>query len=245
MEITLVIPTYNEAENLPKLIPALFALPLDLKVILIDDNSPDGTGQLAEELAENYPGRMRVYHREKKMGLGTAYVMGFGLALEQGAEVIGQMDSDFSHPLEKLVEMNERLEQGDCDVVIGSRYVPGGSVDVNWPLWRKGLSAWGSFYARSILGLKLRDATGGFRLFRRYVIENLPMERIKSNGYVFQIETAYLVHRMGYRFAEIPIYFADRKWGKSKMSLDIQLEAAIRVWQLRFDYSDIKPPSAA
>ncbi|MBN2499132.1 MAG: polyprenol monophosphomannose synthase [Anaerolineales bacterium] len=241
MKITLIMPTFNEAENLPKIVPALFALPLDLKIMVIDDNSPDGTGQLAEELAEAYPGRMSVYHREKKLGLGTAYVMGFRLALEEGADVVGQMDSDFSHPVEKLIEMDEHLEQGDCDVVIGSRYVSGGSVDLNWPFWRKALSAWGSFYARTILGLKLRDATGGFRLFTRRVIESLPLDRIKSNGYVFQIEVAYLMHRMGFRAVEIPIYFADRKWGQSKMSFKIQMEAAIRTWLLLFDYNDVGP----
>ncbi len=239
MNITVVIPTYNEAENLPKLVSALFALPLeDLRLLVVDDNSPDGTGQMADELAAARPGRMTVIHRAGKLGLGTAYVAGFRRALDDGADAVAQMDADFSHPPEKLVELFQALQS--CDVALGSRYVPGGSVDRQWPLWRKGLSAWGNFYARTILGLKVHDVTGGFRLWRREALSELPLERIRSNGYSFQVEMLYLAHLSGCCFIEVPIYFADRRWGQSKMSFRIQREAAIRVWQLLFEYRHLK-----
>lgn len=238
MRLTVVIPTYNEAENLPKLVPALFRLPIpELCLLVVDDNSPDGTGHLADALAEEYPGRIQVLHRAGKIGFGSAYIQGFRMALENGAEAVAQMDADFSHPPEKLVELLENLEC--CDVVIGSRYVSGGAVDEQWPLWRKGLSAFGNLYARTILGLPVQDATGGFRMWRRATLLAMPLERIRSNGYAFQIETTYMAHHLGFTFGEIPIYFADRRWGQSKMSLRIQLEAAIRVWQMLLEYRDL------
>ena len=239
LQLTIVLPTYNEAENLPKIVPDLLQLPLPgLTLIVIDDNSPDHTGDIAEDLASQNPGRLKVVHRRTKLGLGTAYITGFNLALKQGAEAIGQMDSDFSHPVDKLVPMVKALE--DCDIVIGSRYITGGSVDEAWPIWRKGLSRFGNSYARTILRLPFRDVTGGFRLYRRKSMQTLPLERVRSNGYVFQVEIAYLAHLLGLRFYEVPIYFADRRWGKSKMSLRIQIEAALRVWQLLGMYTDIK-----
>jgi dolichol-phosphate mannosyltransferase len=149
------------------------------------------------------------------------------------------MDADFSHPPEKLLDMAEALK--GADAVIGSRYVPGGSVDLRWPFWRKGLSAFGNFYARTILDLRVRDATGGFRLWRRETLQGMCLERVRSTGYAFQVETAYLAERLGYRFTEIPIYFADRQWGKSKMSFRIQREAAVKVWQMRRCYRDLCP----
>lgn len=238
MKTTIVVPTFNEAENLPKLVPALFALPVpDLNLLIVDDNSPDGTGQLADELAKQMAPRMEVIHRAGKMGLGTAYIAGFGHAIERGADAVGQMDADFSHPLEKIVDLVRELNE--YPVVIGSRYTAGGSLDENWPLWRKGLSAFGNFYARTILRLPLRDCTGGFRLMRRDVLCSMPLNRIRSNGYVFQVEMAYVMHRLGFRFKEIPIYFADRRWGKSKMNIRIQMEAALRVWQLPGTYRDL------
>ena len=238
MHLTVVIPTYNEAENLPKLVPALFQLPIpDLCLLVVDDNSPDGTGQLAESLAMEHPGRIQVMHRAGKLGLGTAYIQGFRMALQNGAQAVAQMDADFSHPPEKLVELIDSLEC--CDAVLGSRYVPGGAVDERWPFWRKGLSAFGNLYARTILQLPVRDATGGFRMWRRATLEAMPLERIRSNGYAFQVETTYLAHHLGFTFREIPIYFADRRWGQSKMSLRIQLEAAIRVWQMLLEYRDL------
>ncbi len=237
-QITVVVPTYNEAENLPKLVSALFSLPLaGLKLLVVDDNSPDGTGPLGEELARQHPGQIAVLHRPGKMGLGSAYIQGFQRCLAEGAEAILQMDADFSHPVEKIAEMAAALER--CDVVVGSRYVPGGGVDTRWPLWRKGLSGFGNLYARTILGLGLRDVTGGFRLWRREVLAAMPLERVKSNGYIFQVEMGYIALKLGYRFKEIPIYFADRRWGKSKMNFKIQVEAAVRTWALPGMYRDL------
>ncbi len=239
MKITTVIPTYNEADNLPRLIESLFSQPLeDFNVLVIDDNSQDGTGQIADDLADKYPGRLSVIHRPGKLGLGSAYITGFRHLLEGGSDVIGQMDADFSHEPAKVVELVQALE--GCDVAIGSRYVPGGSVDKDWPYWRKWLSGFGNFYARTILSMPIRDTTGGFRLFRREMLATMPLERIKSNGYVFQVETAYVAHRLGCRFKEIPIYFAERRFGKSKMSFRIQMEAALRVWALPTVYRDLK-----
>ncbi len=239
MKTTIIVPTYNEAENLPRLVSTFFALPVpDLNLLIVDDNSPDGTGQIADELCEKMNGRMEVMHRPGKMGLGRAYIAGFKYCLEQGADVIGQMDADFSHPLERIPQMVQATAQ--CDIVIGSRYIAGGRVDENWPIWRKGLSAWGNFYARTLLGMPIRDCTGGFRLYRRDVLANMPLDRIRSNGYVFQVEMAYVAYCLGYRFYEIPIYFADRRWGKSKMNFRIQAEAAVRVWQLPPAYRDLR-----
>lgn len=241
MRLTVIIPTYNEAENLPRLVSALFALPLEnLSLLVVDDNSPDGTGELAEMLAFEHPGCISVLHRRAKAGLGTAYIAGFQYALKSGAAAVAQMDADFSHPPEKLVELVQALET--CDVALGSRYVPGGSVDERWPLWRKGLSAFGNFYARTILGIPVRDATGGFRLWRRQTLLGMPLELVRSNGYAFQVEIIYLAHLMGFTHKEVPIYFADRRWGQSKMSFRIQREAAIRVWQMRFRYRHLPRP---
>lgn len=209
-----------------------------LGLLIIDDNSPDGTGAIADQLAIKHPGRIEVMHRPGKMGLGTAYVTGFQHAVKAGADAVGQMDADFSHPPAKLVELATALQ--DCDVAVGSRYIPGGGVDEDWPIWRKMLSAFGNFYARTILGMKLHDVTGGFRLYRKHLIQKLPFERIRSSGYVFQVETAYLITLLGFKFKEVPFYFAERQLGKSKMSFRIQVEAAIRVWQLLWNYRDLK-----
>ena len=240
MQLTVVIPTYNEAENLPRLVSALFSLPIpDLKLLIVDDNSPDGTGEIAKSLRDENSGKVTLIQRSGKLGLGSAYVMGFGKAIAEGAEAIAQMDADFSHPPEKLVELLEVLE--NCDVAMGSRYVPGGSVDNRWPLWRKGLSAFGNLYASAILRLPLKDATGGFKIWRRAALAGMPLKRVQSNGYAFQIEMAYIAYKLGYTFDEVPFYFADRRWGTSKMSFDIQIEAAIRVWQILFEYRDLEP----
>lgn len=244
MQVTIIVPTYNEAENLPKLVSALFALPLEnLKLLVVDDNSPDGTGRIADELAGQHPGRVSVMHRPGKLGLRTAYLEGFQRAIAEGAEAVGQMDADFSHDPRKLVEMAAALQT--ADVAFGSRYVPGGSVDREWPLWRKSLSAFGNFYARTILGFPLRDVTTGYRLWRREAILGLPLERIQSSGYVFLVEMAYIAWCLKYRVAQVPIYFADRKFGKSKMSLKIQMEAAFRVWQVRWNYRDLRAKGEA
>lgn len=239
MKTVFVIPTYNEAENLPKLVSALFALPdPDLGLLIVDDNSPDGTGKIADQFAIETQGRVQVMHRAGKQGLGTAYIQGFQRAIELGAEAIGQMDADFSHPVEKVPELIQTL--AGCDAVLGSRYVAGGKLDERWPFWRKGLSAFGNFYSRTILGLPIRDVTGGFRLWKRETLLGMPLERVRSNGYIFQVEMAYVATRLGFKFKEIPIYFADRRWGQSKMSLRIQIEAALRVWQLPVMYRDLK-----
>ena len=217
----------------------MFGLPLDIDLLVVDDASPDGTGDIAEGLKREYPGKVQVMHRPGKSGLGTAYIQGFQMALAEGAEVLVQMDADFSHPPEKLIEMAAAL--GSCDVVIGSRYVKGGKLDERWPVWRRGLSAFGNLYARTILGLSVRDTTGGYRMWRANTLLGMPLDRIQSNGYAFQVEMTYVASRLGYRFAEIPIYFADRRWGDSKMSVEIQREAAVRVWQLLWEYRDLKP----
>lgn len=243
MNLTVVIPTFNEAENLPELVSALFGLPLPgLKILVVDDNSPDGTGEQAEGLAAVHPACLGVLHRPGKLGLGTAYISGFTRALDEGAEAVAQMDADFSHPPEKLLELLAVLQH--CDIAMGSRYVPGGAVDERWPLWRKGLSAFGNLYARAILGLPVRDATGGFRMWRRETLQGMPLERVRSNGYAFQVEMAFIACRLGYTFAEVPFYFADRRWGQSKMSFRIQREAAIRVWQMRLEYRSLKRRSS-
>jgi dolichol-phosphate mannosyltransferase len=239
VQLTVVIPTFNEAENLPGLVSALFGLPIpELGLLVVDDHSPDGTGEIAEQLSQAHPGRLVVIHRAGKLGLGSAYIFGFSQALEAGAQAVAQMDADFSHPPDKLVDLMQALRS--CDVAMGSRYVPGGSVDENWPLWRRSLSAFGNWYARLILGLPIRDVTGGFRLWRRETLLGMPLERVRSNGYAFQVEMAYLATRLGYRFLEVPFYFADRRWGHSKMSARIQREAALRVWQMRLEYRHLK-----
>ncbi len=238
MNTTFVIPTYNEAENIQKLVQAVFSLPVAVNLLIVDDNSPDGTGEIAEQLKRDHPGRIQVMHRKGKLGLGSAYIQGFRQAIAEGADFIGQMDADFSHPIDKIQVLMSTLE--NCDFVIGSRYVPGGKLDDNWPFWRKWLSGFGNFYARTILGMKIRDVTGGFRLWRKETLSAMPLERVKSNGYIFQVEMSYVATLLGFQCLETPIYFADRRWGQSKMSLRIQLEAAYRTWILLGLYTDLK-----
>jgi dolichol-phosphate mannosyltransferase len=240
MNVTVVIPTYNEAENLPRLVSTLFSLPLDhLQILVIDDNSPDGTGRVADSLAEEFPGEMRVVHRSGKYGLGSAYLQGFRLAMEGEAEAIGQMDADLSHSPNRLLDLIAALE--NSDIALGSRYVQGGSLDEQWPIWRKGLSAFGNLYARSILGLPIRDVTGGYRVWRQQTLRAMPLHRVRSNGYAFLIEMTFIAYRLGFNFVEVPIYFADRRWGDSKMSFRVQVEAAFRVLMMRANYKDLEP----
>jgi dolichol-phosphate mannosyltransferase len=238
LHIAVIVPTYDEAENLPKMVSALFALPLDLEVLIVDDASPDGTGQIADDLSASHPGRMSVIHRTGKLGLATAYLQAFQILLKTNVDAIVHMDCDFSHDPAVLIEMAKCMET--CDVVFGSRYVPGGSTDVRWSLWRKALSAWGNFYARTILGLSIRDVTAGFRMWRREALQSMPLERVKSSGYVFMVEMSYLADCMGLNICETPIHFADRRWGKSKMSFKIQAEAALRVWSVLWNNRDLR-----
>ena len=238
MKIAVVIPTYNEKENLPKITAQLMALPLDLRLLVIEDNSPDGTGQVADDLVKQYTGRVSVMHRTGKLGLGTAYVSGFTQLLSTDVDAIAQMDADFSHPPEKLIKMAETLKT--VDVAAGSRYVKGGSLDEKWPFWRKLLSRFGNEYARTILGISVKDATGGFRMWKREVLEAIPLSEIRSNGYIFQVEMIYVALKLGFKVKEIPIHFNERIYGQSKMNLSIQLEAALRVWQLIGRYRHLK-----
>ena len=238
MLITIILPTYNEAENLPKLVSALLSLPLNLCVLVVDDHSPDGTGEIADQLSTQHPDKVFVVHRAGKLGLRSAYTEGFQKAFEMGTDAVVQMDADFSHDPAVLTEMARRIES--CDVVIGSRYVKGGSLDERWPAWRKLLSAFGNFYARTILNFPLRDVTTGYRMWRCQVLQNMPLDRIRSSGYIFLVEMAYVAYLLGYKISETPIHFADRRWGKSKMSLKIQLEAALRIWDVRWHYRDLR-----
>lgn len=241
MKITLVIPTYNEVENLPRLVAAILAQSIaGLEILIVDDTSPDGTGAVADALAAQHA-NVEVLHRKGPRGLGRAYIYGFEHALQRGAEAIGQMDCDFSHPPEKLPELVAKL--AECDLALGSRYIPGGSIDRHWPLWRKALSRWGNFYARSILGIPVKDVTGAFRLWRRELLEMIPYQNVVSSGYVFLYEILFLAHRAGARFGEVPFYFADRTEGKSKMRMRVQIEAAVRVWQVRWHYRNWRPPA--
>ncbi len=237
MQIIVIIPTYNEAENLPKLVSALFSLPVDLRVLVVDDNSPDGTGAVADRLARESE-RVQVIHREGKLGLRSAYMTGIRRALSEGAEAVLQMDADFSHDPARIPDMVAQL--AEYEMVLGSRYVPGGSVDSRWAAWRKALSAFANFYARSILGMRLHDVTTGYRLWRRETLLGMPLERLHSGGYIFLVEMAYLAYCLGYRIGEVPIYFADRRSGQSKMSVRIQIEAAFRVWQVWWDYRELR-----
>lgn len=235
----IVIPTYNEAENIPLIAESLFDLGIgDLHLLIVDDNSPDGTGQIAETLKTSYGAKLQVLHREGKKGLGTAYLEGFQLSLDSGAEAIVQMDADFSHNPQKVRELLDNLDQ--AGLVIGSRYVEGGQLDEGWAAWRKSLSSFGNFYARVILGMPILDVTGGFRAWRRETLLGIPLQRVKSQGYAFQVEMAYLTYLKGFLMTEIPIYFADRERGDSKMSLAIQLEAAKRVWSILVEYRDLR-----
>ena len=226
-----VLPTYNERENLPEIVPAILAAAAELDVLIVDDGSPDGTGELADGLAKENP-RVSVLHRKKKEGLGRAYLAGFAEVLQRGYGRILEMDADFSHAPAKLPELLAASKT--ADVVLGSRYVEGGGT-VNWSLGRRALSKGGSLYARTILGLSVRDLTGGFKCFRREVLEKLDLKTVGSSGYAFQIELTYRAVRRGFKVVEIPITFVDRRVGKSKMSRLIVAEALWMVWKLRLD----------
>jgi len=230
VKVLVVIPTYKERENLVELMGRVFAQPIpDLHVLIIDDNSPDGTGALADDLRAKDP-RIDVMHRPGKLGLGSAYVAGFRYALDRGYDAVFEMDADFSHNPDSLPEFLREL--GDADLVVGSRYLYGVTV-VNWPLTRLILSYGANLYTRVITGLPIKDATGGYKCFRRQVLEALDLDRVKSDGYGFQIEINFKTWRKKFRIKEIPILFVDRRAGVSKMSRRIVWEAAWMVWRLR------------
>ena len=240
MQTTIVLPTYNEAKNLEAMTAALWALPIaDLDLLVVDDASPDGTGQIADRLAAAHPGRLRVLHRAGKAGLGAAYKAGFQQAMDAGAEVVVQMDCDFSHSPAYLPDFIGRLR--DYDVVVGSRYVGGGRLDKRWGKGRVLLSAWANVYARALLGIHVHDATAGFKVWRRATLQGLGLERILSNGYIFQVEMAFVAERLGYQALELPIYFEDRRVGQSKMSVPVKFEAAWRVWEVRGRHHRLRP----
>ena len=225
-----IVPTYNEIENVPTLLKNIFNLNIPgLDVLIIDDNSPDGTAGLIKEMMKNEE-RLFLLERPGKMGLGTAYISGFRYALEKGYDYIFEMDADMSHDPKELPNFLKAIE--NADVVIGSRYLKGVNV-INWPLSRLMLSVFASKYTRLVTGLPLHDCTAGYKCFRREVLEAIPLDKVRSNGYSFQIEMNFKAWKRGFRIVEIPIVFHDRTVGKSKMSRKIMIEAALMVWKLR------------
>lgn len=236
-KVLIIVPTYNERENLPSLTKEVLAtVPAD--ILVVDDDSPDGTGKLADELAAAEP-RISVLHRTKKEGLGKAYAAGFTWGLARGYDCLMEMDCDFSHQPKYLPDFLEKIK--DADVVLGSRYIAGGGVE-NWSPMRKFISVGGSLYARVILGLKIKDLTGGFKCFRRRVLETIDYDNLITGGYGFQIEMTYRAVKLGFTIAETPIIFPDRTKGTSKMSKKIFIEALVSMWKLRF--ATIEPRKA-
>ncbi len=234
-ETWLVLPTYNEAENIEALVEAVLAkLPSSARVLIVDDNSPDGSGEIADRLATEHE-QVEVLHRARKEGLGPAYIAGFRRALAGGAGLIVEMDADFSHDPAYLPRLLETA--GRADLAIGSRYVPGGGVG-DWGALRRAISRGGSAYARLALGVEVRDLTGGFKCFRREVLEAIDLDAVRSRGYAFQVELTYRAIQHGFSVAEVPIVFRDRRAGSSKMDRSIVLEAIWRVPLLRFGGRD-------
>jgi dolichol-phosphate mannosyltransferase len=233
--VTVVLPTYNEAANLPVIAAELLGLPLPgLRILVADDNSPDGTGSIADELAERYgEDKMTVVHRPGKQGLGRAYVDGMTRAVAAGAEFVVQMDSDLSHAPKYVPQMLGTMLSSDADLVIGSRYVAGASVATEWSWQRKALSGFANEYVRVLLHLGIRDVTAGFKLWRASALKTIDVASIRSNGYSFQVEMNYRAVRHGLKIVELPIHFADRREGESKMSFRVQLESALMPFELR------------
>ena len=229
MKSLIIIPTYNELENIQRLLPELMALDPCIRVLVVDDNSPDGTGKLVDEMASEND-RISVLHRPGKLGLGSAYVAGFKYALGQDVDCVFEMDADFSHDPAMIPRFIEQIES--CDVVIGSRYISGINV-VNWPMSRLLLSYFASIYTRLVTGMTIRDTTSGYKCFRREVLENIDLDDVRSDGYAFQIEMNFRCWKKGYRLNEIPIIFVDRRSGTSKLSQGVIHEAVWIVWWLR------------
>jgi len=230
MKALVIIPTYNEKENIESIVGEVLQQDPCLHVLIVDDNSPDGTGDVADRLALSNA-KVSVLHRPKKAGLGQAYVAGFRHALSKDFDYILEMDADFSHDPKYLPDFLKSIEK--ADLVLGSRYISGVNV-VNWPMSRLLLSYFANIYARWVTGLPVRDSTGGFKCYRRIVLEQIELDKIKSEGYSFQIETSYRAWKKGFKLKEIPIVFVDRKQGESKMSKKIVREAMWMVWKLRF-----------
>ena len=256
--LTVVIPTYNEAENLRPMAAALAALSIPrLQLLIVDDNSPDGTGTVADQLVEEYAAgsenlRVGVLHRKGKGGLGTAYVAGMSSAIAgtgtspgtlAAADYILQMDADFSHSPHYIPQMLAVMQATNADVVVGSRYVPGGSLDEGWGWGRRFMSWWANLYSRMILGLRIRDMTAGFKLWTREALLRIDPQTIRSNGYSFQVEMAYLSEKLRYRIIELPIHFEDRRIGQSKLDIPVKLESAWRTWQIRWRYRHLQKVS--
>ncbi|MBN2713653.1 MAG: polyprenol monophosphomannose synthase [Planctomycetes bacterium] len=236
--VVVCLPTYNESRNIERITAEIFAVLPRARILVIDDNSPDGTGQIADSMAEKNAA-VSVLHRKGKEGLGKAYIDGFRHAMENlSAEYIVQMDADNSHPANRLPVMIGKMAK--TDLVLGSRYVPGGGVQ-NWPLHRLMISRFGSWYARMWLGLPCSDLTGGFKVWRAELLEKVIAQPIDAGGYVFQVNTTLIASRLGARIEEVPIIFTDRCEGSSKMSMSIALEAAWRVPMMRFAYKDLHP----
>ena len=229
MKSLIIVPTYNELENIRRLLPELMALRPDIRVLVVDDNSPDGTGKLADELAAEND-RISVLHRPGKLGLGSAYVAGFKYAIQQDVDCVFEMDADFSHDPAMIPRFIEEI--ASCDVVIGSRYISGINV-VNWPMSRLLLSYFANIYTRLVTGMTIRDTTSGYKCFRREVLEHIELDEVRSDGYAFQIEMNFRCWQKGYRLREIPIIFVDRRSGTSKLSQGVINEAVWIVWWLR------------
>lgn len=229
--VLVIVPTYNESYNLSRLVASVLAQDPRLEMLVVDDGSPDGTGQIADEISAAEP-RVHVLHRASKLGLGTAYLAGFRWALERGYDIVFEMDADFSHDPAHLPQFLAAIEH--ADLVLGSRYQHGRVTVVNWPIGRLMLSYAANIYARKVTGLRLADLTGGFKAFRRKVLETIDLSAVKSNGYAFQIEMSFRVWKKGFRIVEIPIVFVDRTEGESKMSKKIVREAIWMVWRLRY-----------
>ena len=233
--VTVVLPTYNEAANLPVIVDELFGLSLtNLRIVVVDDNSPDGTGMIAEGLAQRYGAhRLSVLHRTQKEGLGRAYVAGMSHALDQGAELVVQMDSDLSHPPEFVPQMLGTMLSTQAAVVIGSRYISGGSLSEDWAWHRRLLSRWANFYVQALLRMRVSDVTAGFKIWHRSALDAIDLDAVYSSGYSFQVEMNYRALKQNLKIVEIPICFAERRSGASKMTMAVQLESALLPFRLR------------
>ncbi|WP_282692112.1 polyprenol monophosphomannose synthase [Streptomyces sp. CC208A] len=235
LKTVVVVPTYNERDNLPVLAGLLAELPVpNLRLLVVDDDSPDGTGEVADKLAADSPDTVGVLHRVTKDGLGRAYVAGMTRALDEGADVVVQMDADLSHPPSAIPAMLDTLRTGNAAAVIGSRYVAGGSTAPDWPRSRRALSAWANVYVNTILRLRLKDATAGFKAWRAETLRAIDLDSVRSNGYAFQFEMNHRAVRRGFTLLEVPIRFEERDRGTSKMDLGVQLESALAPWKLCF-----------